>query len=95
MKMKTQHIRICGIPLKQYLGEICMTEYACIRKISQINDLHFYLKKLKSKLNQSSQKRGNGIDQCGNYVQKTEKQEIKSLKPKTASLGISVKWIKF
>lgn len=53
MKMKTEHIRICGILLKQYLGGFVSLN-ACIRKMSQINDLHFYLKKLKSKLNQSN-----------------------------------------
>lgn len=29
------------------------------------------------------------------YIQKTEIQQTKSLKPKTGSLGRSVKWIKF
>lgn len=47
MKMKTQHVRICEMPLKQYSGEfIALNAYIRKEKRSQINDLYFHLKKL-------------------------------------------------
>ena len=58
MEMKLQHIRICGMQLKQYLEGSLQHLNAYIKKKEkpQVSDLSFHIKKINPKIS----KRNNG-----------------------------------
>lgn len=69
---ENQHIKICGVSIKQHLGKI----YTYIRKerMSQTKEFCFHLRKLETKSNWNSKKAGKGDNR---YQNGKMKQKVK------------------